>query len=220
MQTSVTDPNLNTTSSTYDSAADLLTNTNGLNNTWTYSYNDFGEQTCAATPEASSPCSALSPPTAITAGTLTIAPPSSAPPPFVSYTEYDTNGNLIWQTTGAYAPGSSTVSYSRTTYDLYNGESVTIGSNNDSCTTSAPTSSLPFATIDPNAVVTQLSYDSAGDLASSSTPDGNAGGEVATTTDTYDGDGEVLTRSRRTGTCPAATPPTTRPPTPTTLMAN
>ena len=42
----------------------------------------------------------------------------------------------------------------------------------------------------PDAVVTQLTYDSDGDLTSSSTPDGNSGGEVAKTTYAYDADGE------------------------------
>ena len=44
-------------------------------------------------------------PTAITAGPATITPPSSAPPKYVTYTEYDTDGNEIYQTTGDYAPG-------------------------------------------------------------------------------------------------------------------
>ena len=193
MREFVLDPDGDITNESYDSQGNLLSKTNGLGNTWTYSFNSFGEQTCAALPEASAPCSALSPPAAITAGTPTITPPSSAPPPYVTFTEYDTNGNLIWQTAGAYQPGSGTASYSRTTYDLYNGESVTLSGHDDSCTASAPNSSLPCATIDADAVVTQLTYDSEGDLASSSASDGNAGGELATTTDTYDGDGELLT---------------------------
>ncbi len=186
------DPNGAFTSSTYDASADQLTSTDGLGNTSSYAYDSLAEQSCAASPE-SPLCSTLSPPAPITAGTPTITPPSAAPPPFVTYSEYDTNGNLIWTTTGAYQPGSSTASYSRTTYNLYNGESVTLGSNNDSCATTAPADSLPCATIDANGVVTQLAYDAGGDLTSSSTPDGNAGGELATTTHTYDGDGEVLT---------------------------
>jgi RHS repeat-associated protein len=42
-------------------------------------------------------------------------------------------------------------------------------------------------------VVTQLQYNSQGDLTSSSTPDGNSGGEQAKTSWTYDADGEPLT---------------------------
>jgi RHS repeat-associated protein len=42
--------------------------------------------------------------------------------------------------------------------------------------------------------VTRLGYDATtGDLTSSSTPDGNSGGELATSTYTYDGDGRVAT---------------------------
>jgi RHS repeat-associated protein len=187
------DPDGDATPATYDDNGNVLTSTDALGNTTSYSYSSFNEPTCMAEPLAANPCSSLSPPTAITAGTATITPPSSSPPPFVTYSEYDTDGNLIYQTTGAYAPGSTTASYARTSYDLYNGESVTIGSNDDSCSTSAPSTSLPCATIDPNGVVTQLAYDSHGDLSSSSTLDGNSGGEVATTTNTYDADGDLLT---------------------------
>ena len=171
----------------------MLTKTNALGKTWSYSYNSFDEQTCAAEPLASSPCSSLSPPSAITAGTATITPPGSAPPKYVTYTEYDTDGNLIYQTTGDYAPGAGSASQSRTTYDLYNGQSVTVDSDDDSCTNTAPSGELACATVDPDGVVTQLGYDSAGDLTSKSTPDGNAGGELATTTYGYDSDGEQTT---------------------------
>ena len=108
----------------------------------------------------------------------------------MNYTEYDTDGNKIWTTTGVYEPGSGSASYSKTTYNLYNGESVTLSGHDDSCTTSAPSTSLPCATISPLGVVTQLAYDSDGDLTSSSTPDGNSGGEASKTTFSYDTDGE------------------------------
>jgi RHS repeat-associated protein len=161
------------TSSTYDSSGNVLTTTNGLGNTWSYSYNSFNEQTCAAEPLAANPCSTLSPPSAITAGTGTITAPSSAPPKYVTYREYDTDGNLIYATTGDYAPGSGSASQSRTTYDLYNGQSVTLNSVTDSCTNTAPATELPCATINADGVVTQLAYDSHGDLTSTSTPNQN-----------------------------------------------
>jgi len=190
--TSITDANGNTTSATFDSDGNQLTSTNGLGNAWTYSYNSLDEQTCAAAPEAASPCSALSPPSAISAGG-TITPPSSVPPAHVTYTEYDTIGNKIWTSTGVYQPGSSTASYQSNTYDLYNGESVTLSGTSHSCTTSAPSTSLPCASITPNGTVTQLTYSSQGDLISSSTPDGNSGGQVAKTSYSYDSDGEQIT---------------------------
>ena len=189
-ETSALNPDGEGTTAAYDPDGNLTAKTNALGDTATYSYNDLNEQTCAAQPLATDPCSSLSPPSAITAGTSTITPPSSAPPPYVTYSEYDTDGNLIYQTTGDYAPGSDTASQSRTTYHLYNGQSVTLGSHDDSCTNTAPSSELPCATIDANGVVTQLAYDTAGDLTSSSTLDGNAGGQVATTTYGYDADGE------------------------------
>src|SRR5205823_3583995 len=152
--------------------------TDPLSRTRTYSYNSFDEQTCATAPLSSAGCSALSPPASISGGG-TITPPAAAPPKYASYSQYDTAGNLIWTSSGDYNPGSSSASQTRTSYRLYNGESVTLGGNTDSCAASAPASSLPCATIDPNGVVTQLAYNSAGDLTSASTPDGNPGGELA-----------------------------------------
>jgi YD repeat-containing protein len=175
-----TDPNSNVTSSTYDANGNVLTDTNGLGKVTSYSYNSFNEQTCVAQPLASNPCSSLTPPSAITAGTATITPPSTPPPPFVTYSEYDTKGNLIYTTTGDYAPGSSTATQSATTYDLYNGQSVTLGSTTDSCTTTAPSSELPCATINANDVVTQLGYDSYGDVTSKSTANGVASANPGT----------------------------------------
>ena len=46
-------------SSTYDADGNVLTSTNALGNTSTYSYNSFDEQTCAAEPSAADPCSSL-----------------------------------------------------------------------------------------------------------------------------------------------------------------
>ncbi len=188
---STTDPNSNTTSSTYDSAGNVTSKTNALGNTWTYAYNAFDEQTCATLPLAANPCSSLSPPSAITGGG-TVSPPSSAPPKYVTYSLYDTAGNPVWTTTGDYAPGGSSASQSRTSYSLDSGESVTLGGHSDSCAASPPSTSLPCLTIDPNAVVTQLGYDATtGDLTSASTPDGNSGSELAKTTYGYDSDGEL-----------------------------
>ena len=78
---------------------------------------------------------------------------------------------------------------------MYKGNSVTLNSTNISCTTTPPSPSLPCAKINADGVVTQLAYDSDGDLTSSSTPDGN-GTQVAETTYTYDGDGEQTADGR------------------------
>ena len=188
----VTDGNGHATTSTYDADGNVLVKLDGLYQMSSFSYNSFDEVTCASTPllVVNEGCNLLSPPSALTAGSSTITPPSSAPLAYVTYAEFDTNGNPIYTTQGDYNPGSSSASQSRTTYDLYNGQSVTLGTTVDSCTTSAPNSELPCAKINADGTVTQLAYDSAGDLTSSSTPDGNSGGEVATTAYSYDTDGE------------------------------
>jgi YD repeat-containing protein len=120
----------------------------------------------------------------------TITPPSSAPPAGVPCTLYDTDGNQLYDTTGVYQPGSGAASYSQTSYQLYQNNSVTLNSVSITCTTQPPTQELPCATINPDGVVTQLQYNAQGDLIVSATPDGNSGGELATTFRSYDADGE------------------------------
>lgn len=168
-QNSEVDPDGNSTSATFDTNGNMTSSTNAIGYTTTDAYNSLNEQICATTAEAADPCSSLSPPSAISPGS-TITPPSSAPPEYVTYTEYDTDGNKIYTTAGDYNPGSGSASQLRTTYELYNSNSVTLSGTGDSCTTSAPTTSLPCAKIDADDVVTQLAYNSAGDLTSSSTP--------------------------------------------------
>jgi RHS repeat-associated protein len=198
LPTVITNPDGDVTTNSYDRSGNLLSTTNGNGDLRTYAYNAFGEVTCATTPEAASDCGDLTPPAAVPAGESTLTPPSSTPPAGVTYTQYDTHGNQIWQTTGAYDPGSNTPDHTDTTYRLYNGQSVTSGSTQDACTTSAPAAELPCATIDGNANLTQLGYDTQGDVTSSATPDGN-GSEVATTTSTYDADGELTSRTAPDG---------------------
>jgi RHS repeat-associated protein len=121
-----------------------------------------------------------------------ISPPSSAPPAGLTWTLYDTSGNQLYTTTGVYEPNGS-YAYSRTAYQLFKGNTITLNGSNISCTAAPPSSSLPCATVNADRVVTQLAYNAQGDLASSSTPDGN-GSEQAKTTFTYDSDGEQLTQ--------------------------
>jgi RHS repeat-associated protein len=203
LDTSIVQPN-GTSTYAYNGNGSVTSSTNTLGQTASYSYNSFDEPSCAATALAAVACSSLSPPSAVTPGS-TITPPASAPPAYVTFNEYDTNGSLIWTTAGDYNPGSSTASQERTTYELYSGNSVTIGSNTDSCSATPPASSLPCATIDANGVVTQLSYNSSGDVTSTSTPDGNSGGEVAKTSYGYDGDGERTSVTAPNGNLGGAT---------------
>ncbi len=202
--TSETDPNGNINLATYDVAGNMLSSTNALGNTTTYAYDSLNDMTCMALPEATTPCSELNPPATIPAGTPIISPPSSIPPPFVTYSQYDSNGNLIWTTTGVYPPGSTTPLYAKTSYNLYNGESVTLNGVTDSCDTPAPSSSLACATINPDGVVTQITYNQDGDAIKLSSPDTklitssssgtsspSSSGELSVITSTYDADGEL-----------------------------
>ena len=191
-----TDGNGNTTTDTY-SAAGNLTQENAPaatgTATTTSGYATGAAATadlanCASTAEASSACQADSPPAPVAPGG-TITPPSTAPPLGTTYTLYDTDGNQLYSTIGVYEPGGSSAAYSQTTYQLFKNNSVTLSGHNISCTATPPSQALPCAKINADGVVTQLAYDSAGDLASTATPDGN-GSEIATTTYAYDGDGE------------------------------
>jgi RHS repeat-associated protein len=182
---------------TYDAAGNITatTTSDGVGSqtgTTTSEFTILNQSSCDATVQATTACSpSETGPTPVAPGGV-ITPPSVAPPSGVTYTLYDTDGNELYDTTGVYQPGATTASYSQTTYQLFKGNSVTLGSNNISCTASPPSQSLPCATIDADGVVTQLGYNAQGDLTSSSTPDGN-GSELATTTYSYNGDGEQLT---------------------------
>jgi RHS repeat-associated protein len=143
---------------------------------------------CTSDVMAAATCSSAAGPSPVAPGGL-ISPPSSVPPQGVSWTLYDTAGNELWFTAGVYQPGSSTASAVRTTYQLFKGNSITLSGTAISCAATPPSQSLPCATINADGVVTQLGYDSQGDLTSTSAPDGN-GTEVATTTYAFDGDGE------------------------------
>jgi len=202
--TAVVDPNNNTTGYAYDDRGNLVKKTDPLGRMSTYSYNGFDEPVCAAAPLAAAGCGSLLPPAAVAAGASTVAPPSAAPPAFVRFSEYDTNGDLVWTSGGAYASGSSSPSEIRTSYRLYNGQTLDLSSS-VSCAAAAPSGSLPCALVDPNGVSTQLGYDAAGDLSSSSTADGNAGGELATTSYGYDGDGERTSITAPNGNLSGAT---------------
>ena len=175
----------NVTQETAPAATGTATTTSGYA---TSSAATADDANCATTASASAACSADSPPAPVAPGGV-ITPPSSTPPAGTTYTLYDTSGNELYSTTGVYEPGATSAAYSQTTYLLYKGNTVTLSGTTDSCAATPPSPSLPCAKINADGVVTQLGYDSAGDLTSSATPDGN-GSEVATTTYAYDGDGE------------------------------
>lgn len=208
LDTSSTDGNNHITSNTTDSLGNI-TKTVAPTGTTTSSYAEQNQGTeklanCATMAAATSTCQSGSPPGPVSPG-ATITPPSSTPPVGTTYTQYDAYGNELYMTTGVYEPGASGAAYTRTTYQLFNGNSVTLPGTSApvTCAEVAPTASLPCADIDADGVVTQLAYDKAGDLTASSTPDGN-GSEVATTTYTYDGDGEQTSVTSPDGNLPGA----------------
>jgi RHS repeat-associated protein len=194
LDTTSTDGNGNTTSYTYDAPGNTTSTTapDGVGSqtgTTTAEYTTLGDDSCDGTAQASTPCSASQTgPSPVAPGGV-ITPPSSAPPAGETWTLYDTDGNQLYSTTGIYQPGSNTASYSRTTYQLFKGNSITLNGARVTCASTPPSSSLPCAKINEDGIVTQLQYNAQGDLTSSSTPDGN-GSELATITYAYNGDGE------------------------------
>jgi RHS repeat-associated protein len=194
LDTVTADGNGKLTTYSYDTAGNLAAATapDGVGSqtaTTTAQFTVLAQDRCDGTGQATSPCSSSQTGPAPVAPAGVISPPSAAPPQGVTYNLYDTDGNQLYSTTGVYEPGSTTASYQPTTYQLFKGNSVTLGSTHITCTATPPSTSLPCATINADGVVTQLAYDPQGDLTSSSMPDGN-GTEMATTSYGYDGDGE------------------------------
>lgn len=196
LDTASADGDGNITADTYSAAGNIIERTAPAATgtaTTTFSYAaqnaaTAGDANCTTTAEASATCQQDSPPAPVAPGGA-ITPPSTAPPEGTTYTLYDTDGNALDTTTGVYEPGATSAAYSQTTYQLFKGNTVTLNGTTVSCTATPPSASLPCATVNADGIVTQLGYDSAGDLASTSTPDGN-GSQIATTTYAHDGDGE------------------------------
>ncbi|HEY1620069.1 MAG TPA: RHS repeat-associated core domain-containing protein [Streptosporangiaceae bacterium] len=203
LDTATADGDGNITTYTYDTAGNIASATapdgTGSQDATTTDFSSPAAQdntTCTSDAQTSSTCTSSAPGPAPVAPGGTITPPSSAPPPGVTWTLYDTDGNQLYTTTGVYQPGASTASYSQTTYQLFAGDSVTLPGTGTpvTCTATPPSASLPCATINADGVATQLAYSpvnssSYGDLISSSTPDGN-GSETAATTYAYNADGQ------------------------------
>jgi RHS repeat-associated protein len=204
-----TDGDRNITSYAYDTAGNITTTTapDGIGTqtaATTQQSTPLNQPSCAGTQEAATPCSSSQQGPAPVAPGGVITPPATAPPNGVTYSLYDTDGNQLYTSSGVYEPGGTTAAYQQTTYDLYKGNSGTLSGTSISCTAVPPSSSLPCATINADGVVTQLAYDAAGDLTSSSTPDGN-GTETATTSYGYDGDGEQTSEVAPDGNLTGAT---------------
>ncbi len=171
----------------------------------TQTVTSLGEPNCtsdyAAT--ASAACQKVSPPSAVSAG-QTISPPSSVPPQGDTFTLYDNLGDQLYSSIGVYPAGGGTP-VAETNYQLFNNNSVTLPGTTTpiTCGTEAPSAMLPCADIDASGAVEQLTYDSDGNLISTSAPDGN-GSQTATTTYTYNADGKMLTETSPDGSLPHA----------------
>ncbi len=207
MPASQTDGDGNTAAYTYDATGDMTSATapgpDGPTTT-TSGFTSQEQENCSGSTDAAptDTCVQDSGPAPVAPGGV-ITPPSSVPPAGLTYTLWDTNGNELYITTGVYAPGATSASYSQTSYQVFNGNSVTLNGTSIGCASNAPNPSLPCATINPDGVVTQLTYDPAGDVTSSSTPDGN-GSEKAVTTYAYDADGEQTSTTAPDGNLPGA----------------
>jgi|HubBroStandDraft_1064217.scaffolds.fasta_scaffold32071_3 YD repeat-containing protein len=193
LATATSDGDALITTASYDNKGNLIATTtpDGIGSqtaTTTQHSTALDQPDCSSAAIASASCSTDPGPASVTPGGA-ITPPASAPPQGLTWTLYDNYGNQLYTTVGVYEPGSNTAAYSSTQYQLFNGNTLTLGSDHISCSASAPSASMPCATVDADGVVTQLAYNSSGDLVSSSTPDGN-GSELATTTYGYDADGE------------------------------
>jgi len=128
LPTSSLDADQDTTTDTYDAVGNVLSETDPLGNSTSYTYNSFSEPVTVTNPGGTG----ASGPTPVAPGGV-ITPPSAVPPEGVSYTLYDTYGNALWTTTGVYEPGAPTASYAQTTYSLYAGNSVTLNGTDVSC---------------------------------------------------------------------------------------
>jgi YD repeat-containing protein len=113
LDTSASDGNGNTTTQTFDPAGNLVTQTSPTGvSTQTATTSQWStaldQPSCTATAQAASPCSSTQTgPTPVAPGGV-ITPASSAPPQGVTYTLYDTDGNVLYSTTRVFEPGSNT----------------------------------------------------------------------------------------------------------------
>ena len=192
----------------YDQLGNLTSSTDPLNNVTTSYETPLGESSCTADATAQVLCSSSEQgPGPVSAGAA-ITPPVGAPPPGVTFAQFDNDGNQLYATTGVYPPGGTTATSVQTDYTLFKNNSVNLNGTVITCAVQPPSASLPCADIDELGNVTQYGYNQFGDLTSQSGPDGN-GTELATTTSQYDGDGENVSTTSPNGNVSGATPAVT-----------
>src|SRR5262249_49991524 len=152
LDTATADGNGNITTTSYDPNGNPVSTTapDGVGvqpGTTTQASTSLNQPSCTTTVTASQTCQQVGGPTPVAPGGV-ITPPSSAPPQGETWSLYDTDGNQLYTTTGVYEPGSPTAAYSRSTYQLFKNNTVTLGGTTISCTNNTPPSLLlPCATI-------------------------------------------------------------------------
>ncbi len=182
--TSVTDPDNHTTTSTYDSAGNLLSTTDALYHTTTYTYNSFNEP-------------------------LTVTDPAGIA---TSYT-YDGNGNLLSKTvTGIGGSPTATTMYSYT--DGHAGDVTEVSDPAGHVTDYTYDSQGDIATATTHPAggtndTTVYVYDQLGRKVCEASPDASAAGVqcpaagqprvTGTTTWTYDADGDTTSKTNPLG---------------------
>jgi RHS repeat-associated protein len=211
LATSSLDGDNRTATSSYDAVGNRTSATslgeNGAPSTITSGYAEQSYTTertpnCTSSAAASATCGADPGPAPVAAGQV-ISPPSQIPVAGVSWTQYDNTGNDLYTEIGVSQPGGG--STAQVTYELHNGNSVTLPGTSTSitCANVAPSLELPCATINSSGMVAQLKYDSAGDLLSNSIPNGYGAHDV-TTSYSYDADGEQVGTTSPNGNLPNA----------------
>jgi RHS repeat-associated protein len=165
----------------------------------TYTYDVEGQRTAMTTPapagQSGSETTTYGYDGAGDLTTITAPPASAGGPNQVTKNVYDNAGNLASQTTGYGTSAASTVSYC---YDPDGNETSVVMPDGNSggvapCETSSPWVVSPSANPTQAAYQTTASYNSADELVSTTSPASTAAPNGATTTYTYDPEGNQLT---------------------------
>ena len=209
---------------TYAPDGNVASTTNSDGGTSSVWYNPDDEPICTSDPEAAVPAGAPVPGNVCEsldemgdlpgAGTVPaegsgvpLATGWATPEAGVTFYLYDADGNLLFSEQGVWS--GSTLTGSRVSYMLYKGDSITIGSDTVKCAAQPSSVVLPCAEIAPDnwlaaanpqpaPRVTQIAYDSHGDLTTKIVVDAT-GKSSAKTTYNYDADGELTAQASPLG---------------------
>ena len=189
-QISQTSPTGVTIKTAYDPLGEVTSSTDGAGNTWTYAYNLYGDAAKVTAPDGTAETASYD-----LAGRMTALSDLDASGA-VLRTEsatYDADGNVVSATD--FRGNTTTASYDATgmltsvTQPVSSGKSVTVGYQYD-------LAGNPTAVTDGNGNTTYATYNSLGLPQTITEPPTTAYNTAAnsTTTDIYDGDGDLLTQ--------------------------